>query len=196
MQRSVETSELLHFRAKSVVNERMKAMNKSIQEYDFETFGELTMKDSNQFHATCLDSYPPIFYLNETSKRIIDDIHAFNESMGSIKVFHASSILHLFFCFTESALGRVHLWCWSKRLPLHAGERSSSASQSALEELPPKFYSHEWVSLIECKKGFISLARRFVYDPMQLSGPLEHDSELSTSGVSRIILTKVSFESL
>ena len=32
---------------------------------DFETFGQLTMADSNQFHATCLDTYPPIFYLND-----------------------------------------------------------------------------------------------------------------------------------
>ena len=28
---------------------------------------QLTMADSNQFHATCLDTYPPIFYMNDTS---------------------------------------------------------------------------------------------------------------------------------
>lgn len=28
-------------------------------------------QDSNQFHAICLDTYPPIFYLNEFSKSVI-----------------------------------------------------------------------------------------------------------------------------
>tara|TARA_A100001035_G_C27508322_1_gene375193 strand:- start:121 stop:546 length:426 start_codon:yes stop_codon:yes gene_type:complete len=38
---------------------------------DFETFGQLTMKDSNQFHAICQDTYPPIFYMNDISKTVI-----------------------------------------------------------------------------------------------------------------------------
>jgi diphosphomevalonate decarboxylase len=28
------------------------------------------MADSNQFHATCLDTLPPIFYLNDTSRQV------------------------------------------------------------------------------------------------------------------------------
>ena len=36
------------------------------------------MRDSNSFHATCLDTFPPIFYLNEVSKRAITCVHAFN----------------------------------------------------------------------------------------------------------------------
>ena len=37
------------------------------------------MRDSNSFHATCLDSYPPIFYINDTSKKIIRLVHSINK---------------------------------------------------------------------------------------------------------------------
>ncbi len=31
----------------------------------------IIIQDSNQFHAICLDTYPPIFYLNQFSKQVI-----------------------------------------------------------------------------------------------------------------------------
>lgn len=43
------------------------------------------MADSNQFHATCLDTLPPIFYLNDTSRQIIRLVHAFNNFHGKVK---------------------------------------------------------------------------------------------------------------
>lgn len=76
----------LQFRAESVVPERMKEMTRCIQEQDFQGFAQLTMKDSNQFHATCLDTFPPISYLNDTSRRIIQLVHRFNTHQGQTKV--------------------------------------------------------------------------------------------------------------
>jgi diphosphomevalonate decarboxylase len=70
MQTSVETSPLLAFRAASVVEPRLKEMEEAYRKRDFATFGKLAMQDSNQFHATCLDTYPPIFYLNDTSRQV------------------------------------------------------------------------------------------------------------------------------
>jgi diphosphomevalonate decarboxylase len=40
------------------------------------------MKDSNQFHAVCLDTCPPIFYLNDTSRGIIRLIEELNRVAG------------------------------------------------------------------------------------------------------------------
>jgi diphosphomevalonate decarboxylase len=85
MKRSVDTSLLLKYRAESVVEERMKRMEKYIAEKDFANFAELTMQDSNQFHAVCLDTYPPVFYMNDTSKSIIELVHEINESSGVVK---------------------------------------------------------------------------------------------------------------
>jgi diphosphomevalonate decarboxylase len=71
MSTSVASSPLLKHRAECVVPERMVEMEKAWLEKDFEGFGKLTMRDSNQFHATCLDTYPPIFYLNDVSRSVI-----------------------------------------------------------------------------------------------------------------------------
>lgn len=78
MQRSVATSPLLAHRASAVVEPRMLQMEKALNDRDFKSFAELTMMDSNQFHACCLDTYPPIFYMNETSKHVIDTITSLN----------------------------------------------------------------------------------------------------------------------
>merc|ERR1712166_1451617 len=42
------------------------------------------MQESNQFHATCLDTYPPIFYLNDVPRTIIRMVHAYNEFKGEV----------------------------------------------------------------------------------------------------------------
>ncbi len=78
MQNTVATSPLFQYRIKEVVPKRYEEMKSAILSKDFETFGNLTMQDSNQFHAVCLDSTPPIFYMNDTSRsiiRIVDEIN-------------------------------------------------------------------------------------------------------------------------
>jgi len=83
---SVNTSELLNFRASSgLVERRCDEIIAAFEKKDFETFGALTMKDSNQFHAVCQDTYPPIYYMNDTSRAIVQLIHRYNSVKGSIK---------------------------------------------------------------------------------------------------------------
>ncbi|XP_054626594.1 diphosphomevalonate decarboxylase [Dunckerocampus dactyliophorus] len=86
MQTSVQTSCLLKHRAESVVPGRMVEMIEAVRRKDFTAFAELTMKDSNQFHATCLDTYPPIFYLNSVSHRVINMVHRYNQHYGETRV--------------------------------------------------------------------------------------------------------------
>ncbi|KAJ1969256.1 diphosphomevalonate decarboxylase [Dimargaris xerosporica] len=78
MQTTVETSALAQHRFQAVVPERMRQMEQAILARDFDTFAEITMRDSNQFHAICLDTFPPIFYLNDTSRLIIQVVTAIN----------------------------------------------------------------------------------------------------------------------
>ena len=84
MQITVATSELFQRRAEVVVPEHMKLMEEAILEKDFEKFGEVTMKDSNSFHATCLDTFPPIFYLNDVSRAAIRVVEDINKRAGKI----------------------------------------------------------------------------------------------------------------
>ncbi|XP_055713220.1 diphosphomevalonate decarboxylase isoform X2 [Phlebotomus papatasi] len=86
MERSVKTSPLIAYRASKCVPERIQGITKAIQDRDFETFADITMKDSNQFHAVCLDTYPPCVYLNDVSHAIIDLVHRFNAASGRTKV--------------------------------------------------------------------------------------------------------------
>lgn len=46
----------------------------------------LPLQDSNQFRAVCLDTYPPITYLNDTSRAIIELCTRYNAFKGHITV--------------------------------------------------------------------------------------------------------------
>lgn len=84
MQITVATSPLMKERAETVVPKNMKLMEKAIAEKDFEAFGEVTMRESNSFHATCLDTFPPIFYLNDVSRAAIRVVEDINKKAGKI----------------------------------------------------------------------------------------------------------------
>ncbi|KAJ0174781.1 hypothetical protein K1T71_009889 [Dendrolimus kikuchii] len=86
MRISVQTSELLKHRIEYCVPLRTEEIIKTIREKNFAKFAEITMKDSNQFHAICLDSYPPIVYMTDVSHYIIELVHKYNKTCGEIKV--------------------------------------------------------------------------------------------------------------
>lgn len=78
MQATVATSSLFKMRAEQVVPARMREMEEAIRARNFPTFARLTMQESNNFHATCLDTHPPIFYLNDVSRAAIKVVEAIN----------------------------------------------------------------------------------------------------------------------
>ena len=82
MQTTVATSSLFAARASTIVPERMAAMESAIHRRDFPAFAELTMHDSNSFHATCLDTWPPIFYMNDVSRAAVRLVHDINKVAG------------------------------------------------------------------------------------------------------------------
>jgi diphosphomevalonate decarboxylase len=84
MQTSVETSALLAHRASAVVPARMEQMEAAYRARDFPAVAELMMRDSNQFHATCLDTYPPVCYMNDASRSVVRMVHALNDSCGAV----------------------------------------------------------------------------------------------------------------
>lgn len=86
MRLSIETSELLRHRIDVSVPKHVETMTRAILEKDFPTFGEITIKESNQFHAICLDTYPPCVYMNDQSHSIARFIHKYNDKSGSVRV--------------------------------------------------------------------------------------------------------------
>ena len=45
-------------------------------------FNRLLMRDSSNFHAVCLDTYPPLVYLNQFSFSAMAFVHRFNKALG------------------------------------------------------------------------------------------------------------------
>ena len=84
MQQTVATSGLFHQRITQVVPDNMASMEQAIQAKDFAKFAEITMRDSNSFHACCADTYPPIFYLNDVSKAAIRAVESINQQAGKV----------------------------------------------------------------------------------------------------------------
>ncbi len=55
-----------------------------VKRRDFQGLGEIVMRDSNNMHAAMMDSWPPIMYLRDPSREIIDGIEELNSDEGRI----------------------------------------------------------------------------------------------------------------
>ncbi|ETN70704.1 diphosphomevalonate decarboxylase [Necator americanus] len=78
MRRSVETSELLKHRINEVVPKRIERLKVAFQSRDFDEFARITMADSNQLHAICLDTCPPLKYMSDASWYVVRAVNEFN----------------------------------------------------------------------------------------------------------------------
>lgn len=112
MQTTVETSDLLKKRITSIPG-YMETMRRAIKDRDYKKFAELTMKDSNQMHAVCLDTYPPISYMNDTSRAIVQMVHDYNAFKGQTKACYTfdagpNAVLYLLEENVEVVLSLVH----------------------------------------------------------------------------------------
>ena len=72
----------------------------AIREKDFDTFASLTMRDSDNFHAICLDTFPPCVYMNDVSHAAVGLIHKINEVYGGLESNDGSKMLA---CYTFDA---------------------------------------------------------------------------------------------
>ena len=68
-------------------------MQSKMKDKNFNQMGKLAIRDSNCFHAVCMDTYPPLFYLNDKSKEIIRLVDAYNKfeqlENDDLKVFYS-----------------------------------------------------------------------------------------------------------
>lgn len=92
MQATTKTSELFKRRVEVVAPANIELMQSAITDKNFEAFAKVTMSESNNFHATCLDTFPPIFYLNDTSRaaiRMVEDINRVSNRTVAAYTFDA-----------------------------------------------------------------------------------------------------------
>ncbi|KAF4977911.1 hypothetical protein FZEAL_5616 [Fusarium zealandicum] len=82
MQQTVATSGLFKERITHIVPANMTSMEEAVKNKDFAKFAEVTMRESNSFHATCADTYPPIFYMNDVSRAAIRAVEDINTKAG------------------------------------------------------------------------------------------------------------------
>ena len=65
MKLSLQTSEMLRLRLDNhLPAKHIAQLKQAMEQRDFHTFSEVTMRESNQLHAICLDTIPAIFYMN------------------------------------------------------------------------------------------------------------------------------------
>lgn len=97
MKISLDTSELMKLRlAENVPQKHIDQLTSVLEAKDFNAFAEITMRESNQLHAVCLDTYPPIFYMNETSRLIIKAATALNKASPNTVAYSIDAGFHVF----------------------------------------------------------------------------------------------------
>ena len=96
MKITLATSDLMRLKLQDSLSEtRLHLLAQALEARDFSTFAELTIRESNTLHAVCLDTYPAIFYMNETSRAIIKAVTRVNSS-GVKAAYSIDAGFHVF----------------------------------------------------------------------------------------------------
>ena len=174
MQQTVASSSLFAYRASEVVPKRMKAMERAIHDRDFTAFATLTSKDSNNFHATCLDTDPPIFYMNDVSRAAVRMCEAINANY--LNSTNANQ--------EPSSPGHQDMLC---TYTFDAGPNAVIFYRADHEDAVVGNFK----ALLKGKEGWDGKRGQNVKeDPVRLAGT-EAVVEILQKGVSRVILTSV-----
>ncbi|GME65713.1 Diphosphomevalonate decarboxylase [Neofusicoccum parvum] len=143
MQLTVRTSELAAYRAERLVPVRMRQMEAAVMGRDFEAFGRLTMMESNSFHALCLDTHPPIMYMDDSSRaaiRIVEHLNARAEKIVAAYSFDAGPNPVIFYLEEHQArvagsfktlLPGKQGWDSGRGKEIHTNDTFALASQDA-----------------------------------------------------------------
>lgn len=81
MAETVKTSSLYSARIKNV-HTWLKIATDAILKKDFHMLAEIIMRESNNMHAVMLDTFPPVIYLNDISKAVIESVLEINIKKG------------------------------------------------------------------------------------------------------------------
>jgi diphosphomevalonate decarboxylase len=126
MTRGLGTSDLLRHRASVSVPRRLEALRAAYAAKDFPTLARLTMEDSNSFHATCQDTYPPVAYMDDASRWIVDMVHKLNGELdgeggsasASAKASASKAASGIIAAYTFDAGPNAHIITTRKHLKL------------------------------------------------------------------------------
>lgn len=147
-----ETSELFKYRINYIVKQNLENIKKCLKEKDFNNFAEIIIKDSNNFHACCRDSYPSINYLNEESDFIMKIVMSLNKIYGKnicAYTFDAGSnafliyemknktIINDFFNFILG-FSNINISDLIKNIKIENSESNINEINKLIEKRPPK----------------------------------------------------------
>ncbi|MCX8194706.1 MAG: diphosphomevalonate decarboxylase [Candidatus Micrarchaeota archaeon] len=107
MELTANTSPLYKERIRTI-GKTIAKMKRAIIQRDLQSFLELTMRESSHLHAVMLDTFPPIIYLNDISRQIIEGVHDLNAKKGRLVAgytFDAGPNAHIY--TLEAHVGEV-----------------------------------------------------------------------------------------
>lgn len=186
MQLSCTTSTLIGHRATKVVPERVTQMITAINHRDFDRFAEITMRDSNQFHAICQDTFPPIRYMNDVSWEVVSFVHFYNQLKG-----------RNVFCYTFDAGPNACLYCLETFVPeilsvlkrLYPSSSTSGLEVKGLEYPDPDEVDPKLLSYISSHRKPDALkyviSTRLGTGPQIISTQSDHHSLLTEVGMPK-----------
>ena len=89
MDYSLETSNLMKYRlSEGMAEKNIARVKQSLQDFDFPALASVIMQECRTLHAICLETDPPLFYMNDISRAIISEVVKINKD-GPPKVAYS-----------------------------------------------------------------------------------------------------------